>query len=251
MSTSSTNQRTNPTSTLRRIVKAYIDNGNLSSQIMEDGCPLFQHYSFFGYNADTSTVRILLTGKSPADEDTLGGNVHRNVINTQYCAAIVCPIIKEKFPRVRDVECLLSGDPEFGDAVRAKGGRIEHPNIWNNAIKWHESMRYYGGIHPDVQGCINTVINKSGGSVDNTSINGLHNTPDFFNRFEMVWFVTDDSRVMGRDGKLLQGKEQIMAGVENIPDALELREIAGPARYAVVTDTAEFFSDEVYKIVVF
>ena len=96
---------------------------------MEDGCPLFQHYSFFGYNADTSTVRILLTGKSPADEDTLGGNVHRNVINTQYCAAIVCPIIKEKFPRVRDVECLLSGDPEFGDAVRAKGGGSNIPTF--------------------------------------------------------------------------------------------------------------------------
>ena len=59
----------------------------------------------------------------------LCGNIHRNVINTQYCSDIISPIIQDKFPRVRDVECLLSGDPDFGDSMQAKGERIKHPNF--------------------------------------------------------------------------------------------------------------------------
>ena len=67
----------------------------------------------------------------------------------------------------------------------------------------------------------------------------------------MAWFLTADSGVMGKDGALLHGEESILHGIGNIPNALELREIGGPTRYAVVTDNAKFFSDEVYKIVVF
>ena len=181
----------------------------------------------------------------------LCGNIHRNVINTQYCSDIISPIIQDKLQRVRDVECLLSGDPDVGDAVWAKGLRIKHPNFRNSSIQWLESMRYDGGIHPDVQECIKTVANKRGGPIEDSSYDKSHNTPDFFNLFEMVWFLTADSGVMGNDETLLHGEESILRGISNIPNALELREISGPARYAVVTDNAQFFSNEVYNIVVF
>ena len=91
-------------------------------------------------------------------------------------------------------------------------------------------MRYYGGIHLDIQEFIKTVVNKRGGPIEDSSFNGVHNTPSFFNLFEMMWFVTAYSRVMRLEGILLHGKDQILRGFENTQDALYLREIDGPAR---------------------
>ena len=47
------------------VIKAFIDDGNLSSNILEGGVPLYDHISFFGWEPTSLAVIILLTGKSP------------------------------------------------------------------------------------------------------------------------------------------------------------------------------------------
>ena len=64
---------------------------------MEDGIPIFEHTSFYGYDVATSIVRILLTGQSPSDAGNLSGNVHHNVINMHYFPTIICPVIFRVF----------------------------------------------------------------------------------------------------------------------------------------------------------
>ena len=99
----------------------YINSGNLASDIMEEGLPLFEHISFYSYDITMSTLLILLTGKGPEDAGNQSGNLHRNMINSQYYAALIVPLMKDKFSRVKNVKSLLSGDPRFNDAVIAKG----------------------------------------------------------------------------------------------------------------------------------
>ena len=92
-SSSNKPSNTDAASTLVCVAKAYIDDGNLASDIMEGGVPLFEHTSFYGYDIITSTVSILLTGKSPDHTENLSGNIHYNVINFQYCSTIIYPLI--------------------------------------------------------------------------------------------------------------------------------------------------------------
>ena len=236
---------------LRNAVKGYIDGGNLASDILESNVPLFEHLSFFSYDNNTREVLVLLTGQSPDSAGNIAGtgNLQRNVITTQYCSAIIAPCIMEKFGRVNDVKVLLSGDPRFNDAVNAKGGTVSHPDFWNTPIDWIDSKRFYGGIHPNVQGAIKTVVNQD----NNTAPIGFgsHTTPQFFNSYEMIWFLTPESRVMSVDGDLLHGEQDILRGVASLPAALEIRTLGGPAPHGIGTGTADFFSDAVYKLVSF
>ena len=42
-----------------------------------------------------------------------------------------------------------------------------------------------------------------------------------------------------------------MRGESNVPDALKFCSMPGPVDIGIITDTASFFSDDVYKIVAF
>lgn len=76
------------------------------------------------------------------------------------------------------------------------------------------------------------------------SNNGYHATPKFFYIYKMIWFITHGTQVVGKDGSMMYGEEQILRGVGNVPDALELQEISGLAQDRVITDCAMYFRDE-------
>ena len=57
--------------------------------------------------------------------------------------------------------------------------------------------------------------------------------------------------MIGKDGALLWGEEDIMRGESNVPDALKFCSMLGPGDVGIITDTASFFSDDVYKILTF
>ena len=67
----------------------------------------------------------------------------------------------------------------------------------------------------------------------------------------MAWFVTSETQVQLYDGTILQGEDQIIGGVERLPDELEIVTTAGPNKYMLVAADAEFFTDSRYKTVTF
>lgn len=76
-------------------------------------------------------------------------------------------------------------------------------------------------------------------------------TPEFFNCYSMAQFVTDETHVLLNDGTILQGKEEIIAGLQVLPDELQVMAAAGPNKYMLVAADAEFFLDSCYKKVLF
>ena len=123
---------------------------------------------------------------------------------------------------------------------------MSHSDYWNNQIPYMDSMRYYAGIHSDIQGCIKIVNNKDGNAEPEDWLNNIHHTtPQSFNFYVMVWFVTGESRVMDRNSNLLHGEESILGGESSLPVGIALRNMSGSTPIGIVIDYDEFFSDGV------
>ena len=110
-------------------------------------------------------------------------------------------------------------------------------------------MHFYGGVHPNVQGANKTMVNQENNT--NPISFGYHTTPQFFYSYEMIWFLTPELRVMSIDGDLLHGEQSILRGIASLSAALEICTLGGPTPHGIGTETADCFSDAVYKFVSF
>lgn len=234
------------------VMQRYIDDGTLSRDISSLGIPTYEHISFYSWDSSlTSTLTILLTGRAP---DTTINNirVHRNVTTQQYCRDVIAPLIMDHCKKVLFVKALSSTDLRFDSAVEAKGGRIMHPNMWDTPISFLEAMQSYGDLHPDIVGSMTAVSKKERGENDiNISQNSSLTTPRFFEAYNFIWMLTGETMVIGKNGNLMCGDDEIVGGGSNLPDGLKIGRVDGPIPFGIITDDANFFTDQRYKLVLF
>ena len=234
------------------VMQRYIDDGTLSRDISSLGIPTYEHISFYSWDSSSSsTLTILLTGRAP---DTTINNirVHRNVTTQQYCRDVIAPLIMDHCKKVLFVKALSSTDLRFDSAVEAKGGRIMHPNMWDTPISFLEAMKSYGDLHPDIVGSMTAVSKKERGENDiNISQNSSLTTPRFFEAYNFIWMLTGETMVIGKNGNLMCGNDEIVDGGSNLPDGLKIGRVDGPIPFGIITDDANFFTDQRYKLVLF
>ena len=234
--------------TIRTCIRAYIEDGNACSDLLEREIVPFGHFSFVSWEHSSLTLTVLLAGVCPNCQSP----ILRNVCVQHYATEVVAPLIEGKFPIVGRIKTLHSHDPVFDETVVAKGGTIVHPSFWTNAQPFHLCMKNFGDLHPYVQGFIKTVSEKEDNSCDGSEVPfGTMTTPQFFNKYVMCWFVTSETKVLGVNGMVLHGETEIVQGQHLFPPALSLSTSHGPSKYVVVSGDAAFFSDALYKIVTF
>ena len=67
----------------------------------------------------------------------------------------------------------------------------------------------------------------------------------------MMWYVTDETHLIGSDGVVRWGLDSITSNTMHLPPGSILRIVEGPHQFALVAGSATFFRDEIYKSVHF
>ena len=57
----------------------------------------------------------------------------------------------------------------------------------------------------------------------------------------MAWFLTDETKALAVNGKVLQGKTQTLNGHLLLPSALNLRPAHGPYKFMLCSNDPAFF----------
>ena len=229
--------------TLRNVLRAYIEDGNACSDLIERDVAPFEHISFVEWEHSTKTLRILVARVCPNCQSS----IMRNVCVTHFTAEEICPLIQAKFPIVAATVPILSHDARFDDVVVKKGGSICYPSFWTTASPYHACMRYYGDLHPNIQGFMKTLMQKNNEDATESTSESL-TTPQFFNRYVLCWFITSETKVLTVNGSLLHGVEEIMNGQSLLHASLRIQGCEGPVPNMITCDDPIFFSDSLYKM---
>ena len=134
-------------------------------------------------------------------------------------------------------------------AVNLLGGHVEYANFWTSPLSFYECMKLFGDNHPSIQGCLKATFAKEGQtSLHNNYTGSSFTTPSFFNWFSMGWYVTDETHVLGTNGEVFLGIEEIRRNKTHLPSLLHLHRTEGQHKWVLIAESASFFVDEKYKI---
>ena len=60
--------------------------------------------------------------------------------------------------------------------------------------------------------------------------------------------LTGETRVIGKNGNLMCGEDEIMGGGSNLPDGLKIGRVDGPIPFGIITDDANFLLTSVTNL---
>ena len=228
-------------------IAQYINDG-LPRDIISQNQECYSTMKFVDYDAVAREVIVLIAGVDPQMHST----VCRDVFVDGFVRVFVRPLLLQKFSDLLSVRYLKTTDGEFDDAVKAAGGVVEYSNHWTNPKSFYDCMKLFGDNHPSVQGCLKATFAKKGHPTQHDNYTAsLFTTPTFFNRFDLGWYVTDETHVLMQDGEVYWGYDAIAKVKDLLPPLLRLRETTGPHKWLLIADSAAFFTDEKFKICIF
>ena len=226
----------------------YINGRYLRRHIMDSDMPPYEFMRFVDWDHTNRVCRILLAGEEPNGRTS----VCRNVIAVEYNDSVIAPIIKERFPYITKVNCLLTTDPDFDSICENLGARIDYPDNWSTPIPWLEAMSHYGDRNPNLESTMkNTVPTPANSQSIKLRDTPPMTTPQFFRLFSMVFHLNHFIRVMTKDNQLLMGREAIEEHKDRLPDGLEIVKISDNNDLGIICNSSSFFLDHNYKVVSF
>ena len=232
---------------LRQRLLVYIRD-RLSSDIVECGHTPYEHTSVVEWHPVSKCLKLLIGG---VDLQT-HSNASRDVLIDGYVRVVVGPLIKERFPLVNNVTFMYTWDDGYELAVTNAGGLMTNADVWNVKTSFVDCMKIFGDSHPCIQGCVKSPSSKNlhvkaPTNFENTSFT----TKTFFRRFDLHWYITDETHIIGIDGTVLWGLDQITSNSNLLPAGVVLQLIDGPYPYVLRCGNADFFRDEIFKYCTF
>ena len=191
-------------------------------------------------------IMILIGGIDPQ----MGSLVSRDVFVDGFVRIYVRPLIVEKVPDVRTVNYTKTKDDDFNAVVMRLGGEVVYSDYWITSHSHHECMNLFGGGHPLLQGHLKGTLPKDSSEPQNAVyLNENYTTPAFFNRWDMGWFVTDETHILASSGTVLWGLDQIREHENLLPPYIHLRRTRdGVHPFVLIAESAQFFVDNNFKI---
>ena len=226
-------------------LRKFIDGGNLARIILSQQIPLFEKMLFVDWGKKPSTCRILYAGLEPNGYT----NIQRDVIALEY-NIVVSRIIRPRFPFVTTVYAMKHDDEDFNEVVESHGGKVLYPSFWTEPIGPMEAMKQFGDRHPLIESSMKNACAHPSTTIQ-FAFSPPKTTPAFFDAYYLCWFLMPTTRVITVDGRLLMGVDEILAGQDKLPDALDiirLPNISGDMQWGIVCEDASFFSDSKFKI---
>ena len=162
-------------------------------------------------------------------------------------------MIKFKFPDVTTVDYIKTTDEGLETIVLSLGGTVTTAGYWATSHSYHDCMKLYGDNSPFVQGYLKATFPKDTSLPrSNNNLLTFYTTPSFFEKWDLGWYVTDETHLLGRNRVVYWGLEQIKSNCHLLPPLLHLRE-TGHHEYPwiLIVKSAQFFTDDRFKIIEF
>ena len=235
--------RRNRDDIVRSTLAVYIGDG-LKRDIIAQGQNCYS--SMFLVDYTNGVVRVFIGGIDPQ----MGSLVSRDVFVDGFVRIYVRPLILGKFTDVTRVDYMKTTDEDFNAVVFSLGGEVSYSDYWTTPHSFYECMKLFGDGHPLLQGHLKGTFPKDNCEPRNADyLTDTYTTPLFFNRWDMGWFVTNETHVLATDGMVYWGLEQIKEHQELLPHHLHLRRtLDGPHEYVLIAESAQFFVDDNYRI---
>ena len=233
------NYRQSSTQTIRQ----YIDD-QLPRDIISQNQECYSIMKFVDFDAITREVTVLIAGDDPQMHST----ICRDVFIDGFVRVFVRPLLKQQFTDLDSVNYIKTTNANYDNAVRVLGGRVEYFNYWTSPHSFYDCMKLFGDNHPLIQGCLKSTFSKSRSPSTHDNYTATKfTTPSFFSRFDLGWFVTNETHVLGTNGEVFWGVDEIRKNNKYLPKLLTLRETEGAHKWVLIAASPSFFTDAVYK----
>ena len=100
MATATVEEESSIAVTIRTCIRAYIEDGNACSDLLEREIVPFGHFSFVGWEHSFLTLTVLLAGVCPNYQSP----IIPNVCVQYYAEKLVAPLIKQNIPIVSTIK---------------------------------------------------------------------------------------------------------------------------------------------------
>lgn len=237
---------TNRDRVIRAALTHYINNG-LARDINVQNRECYRTMMFVDY-AD-GVVRVLVGGEDPQTQMM----VSRDVLIDGFVRIYVRPLILNNFPDVTTVKYIKTTDEDFDEIVGRLGGTVLYSDYWSTVHSFPQCMELFADNHPLLQGCRKGTFLKDPSLPRNADhLFDGYTTPSFFNKWDLGWWVTNETHVLCNDGVVYWGLDQIRDHRHLLPPHLTLIETpAGPDPWILFARSAQFFTDVHFKIIDF
>ena len=173
------------------------------------------------YSPSNGVLRLLLAVKfSLCHSDHI-----RNICNQQYCKECITPLVRSIFSFVRDVAVVHSDDVDLVSIVEKNGGQVTTPYLTFIVHSLTYLQIFCLDLHPEIDDYMKIISPMEynddlsyGSSEDGTTRYA------FANRSHMCWGIVDATTIIGRNGLVFSGVNEILNNRDNFPDRLDIVE---------------------------
>ena len=228
---------------MRSALCHYIHNG-LARDINEQKMDCYPYMRMVNFT--DGVVRVVIGGEDPQSYSTIS----RDVFIDGFVRVYVRPLVKAKFPDVDRVEYVKTTDEQFEGIVMGLGGKVTTADYWETNHSYHDCMKLFGDNSRLVQGYMKATFPKDSSLPRGSSnLHDTYNTQSFFQKWNIGWYVTDETHVLGTNGVVFWGLDQIKANKEHLPPLLHLHDTSdGTYRWLLLVQSANFFPNQHFKI---
>ena len=229
-----------------RILAAFIEDGDLTTLLTSHRFHIFAIIKFVDFNE--GVLRVLIAGSCPH----CNSRHVRNICNLNYTKECLFPILSSKFTQVKLVQPILSYDMMFDSIVVQKGGNVSYPFFDDQCLPFSDQTVLMMDQHPNIDGFIKFFSHLKGGTdYKELERDDLISRIDLCSRFVVSWTIEQDTAVLGADGQIIRGIDNIRSQEHHLSSHVFLR--IDDIRQTKVLSASGFvsFKSDVYKVVTF
>ena len=200
---------------------------------------------FVSFDHSSGVLRMLVLG-----ECGMCRALHiRNICNMTYAQDCLVPIITLLFSMVKRIDIVRSDDADLSELVEREGGEVTTPYSADLPLSFEDINRFFLDQHPEIDGHVKALSPLLPNQRSNVGERITRRT--FTNSNNLCWSVMDSSSVVGRDGRLVAGVDDILSNADNLPLGVEL--VQDGSRLCVMMCLTGIFNfrAEIYKKIVF
>ena len=201
-----------------RSIKKFINDGNIFSNIKNGNCSVMPIIKFISFDAK-GELKVLLGGKCP---NCLSEHI-RNTCNVRYCSEVIDPIMSKKFELFTSSVPLLTHDPNIEEIVNSCKHKISYKINPHSKKTFLQLETFMLDHHPDIDTTVKMLTLRKKNTlpfkeIDEVSMN------DIVKKYNFMFVLMNDTRLMCKDGTFLVGVEKIRNSVELLLDGFYLKE---------------------------
>ena len=200
---------------------------------------------FVSFDSSGGVLRMLVLG-----ECGMCRALHiRNICNMTYTKDCLFPIISLLFPLVKRIDIVRSDDNDLSELVEREGGAVTTPYSVDSVHSFDELNRFCLDQHPEIDGHIKFISPLT--AKGSMNMGSRISRRKFTDNNNLCWSVMDSSSIVGRDGRLVGGVDDIFSDSNNLPIGVDLVQDGSRLCVMMCLTGIHNFRAELYKKVVF